>query len=231
MYFFKIHFIPKKLMRKQPSPTPPLPFSTYPKWQLSNNHTYQGSCHCQPPVPPSLTFLLGLSSSHSCWPGYSLCLSSMQGYPLRNTIMLFKIFAAPALGLIILTPLMSGLVMSCDVPSDGRIFHLCLVKLRSDHVTCFGQWHVTFQGGNLRESSIISFHSATSLAISQIKNAPPAWVQLWWWKGAELHNGHNGWKEINLHCKPLRVWHCLWLHQSLSWWIYLYFLDLLCFML
>ena len=143
-------------------------------------------------LSPSLTFLLGLSSSHSCWPGYSLCLSSTQGYPLRKSIILFKIFAAPVLGVIILTPLMSGLVMSGDVPSDGRIFHPCLVKLRSDRVTCFGQWHVTFQGGNKRE-----FYHLFSLCHESgnfTKNAPPAWVQLWWWKGAELHSGHTGWK-------------------------------------
>ena len=203
-------------MRKQQSPTRLSPSAPTQSGSWLTITPVGGVVIASLPAP-GLTFLLGLSSSHSCWPGYSLCTSSVQGYPLRKTIILFKIFVAPALGLITLTPLMSGLVMSCDVPSNGRIFHLCLVKLRNDRVTCFGQWHVTFQGGNLRESSIISFSSATSLAISQIKDVPPAWVQLWWWKGAELHNGHTGWKEINLHFKPLRVWYCLWLHHSLNW--------------
>lgn len=92
----------KKKLRKQISYTPsPYPSSTYSERQPSNNHTCQKSYRCQS-FSPNLTFHLEFSSYFSQLLSWGVSLSSMQRFPLRYTVLLlFKIFAAPALGFII----------------------------------------------------------------------------------------------------------------------------------
>lgn len=167
--------------------------------------------------PPSLTFLLGLSSSHSCWPGYSLCLLLCRGSLWERLYYCLKYLQLLPWGrLYQYVPhwCQAWLWLVRFHPMEG----FDIFALLNSEVTMWLVWPMTCDIPRWKlKRSIISFPSATRLAISQIKDAPSGWVPLWRWQGAELHDGHIGWKERNLYCKPWRVRCCLLLQHSLSW--------------
>lgn len=119
--------------------------------------------HFSLPVKSKLIFIFGPSVST-----FSCTFIVMN----RDSGLLFKILAA----------------LNC-----GRILLLCLIDIRVDHVTCFGQWSVNRSLSCLSEAVRVffSFLSTMIQVLSHIEAAPSVWGPEWC--GAELKPTYWTW--------------------------------------